>query len=85
MKLIVQIPCYNEAETLGITLAELPRSLPGFDQVEWLVIDDGSQDDSLAVRASGTDAARYRLAGRSGPAMSREKSRSCSTTRSGTC
>ncbi|MCZ6764237.1 MAG: glycosyltransferase family 2 protein [Alphaproteobacteria bacterium] len=43
-KLIVQIPCYNEAETLGITAAELPREIAGFDQVEWMVIDDGSSD-----------------------------------------
>ena len=56
MKLIIQIPCYNEAETLGITLAELPRSLPGFDQVEWLVIDDGSQDATVEVaRQNGVD------------------------------
>ncbi|SOO36144.1 glycosyltransferase family 2 protein [Xanthomonas citri] len=49
MKLIIQIPCYNEAATLGITLAELPRTLPGFDLVEWLVIDDGSTDDTAKV------------------------------------
>jgi len=56
MKLIIQIPCYNEAETLGTTLAELPRSLPGFDQVEWLVIDDGSQDATVEVaRQNGVD------------------------------
>jgi glycosyltransferase involved in cell wall biosynthesis len=56
MKLIIQIPCYNEAETLGITLAELPRSLPGFDQVEWLVINDGSQDATVEVaRQNGVD------------------------------
>ena len=56
MKLIIQLPCYNEAETLGITLAELPRSLPGFDQVEWLVIDDGSQDATVEVaRQNGVD------------------------------
>ena len=44
MKLIIQIPCYNEAETLAITLAELSRQGAGFDRVEWLVVDDGSQD-----------------------------------------
>src|SRR5262245_24189731 len=49
MKLIIQIPCYNEAATLGIALAELPRQVPGFDRVEWLIIDDGSQDDTVAV------------------------------------
>ena len=56
MKLIIQIPCYNEAGTLAITLAALPRSVPGFDTVEWLVIDDGSQDDTVEVaKANGVD------------------------------
>lgn len=49
MKLIVQIPCYNEAETLGATLADLPREVPGFDTVEWLVVDDGSTDGTRRV------------------------------------
>lgn len=49
MKLIIQIPCYNEAATLGITLAELPREVPGFDKVEWLIIDDGSSDNTVDV------------------------------------
>lgn len=54
MKLIIQIPCYNEAETLAITLAELPRQVEGFDTVEWLVIDDGSSDDTAGIaRANG--------------------------------
>ncbi|NHC35673.1 glycosyltransferase family 2 protein [Scytonema millei] len=48
-KLIIQIPCYNEAETLGITLSALPREIPGISCVEWLVIDDGSTDKTLAV------------------------------------
>jgi glycosyltransferase involved in cell wall biosynthesis len=48
-KLIIQIPCYNEAETLAVTMAELPRSVPGFNTVEWLVIDDGSGDDTIRV------------------------------------
>lgn len=48
MKLIIQIPCYNEEKTLGIALAELPRSVPGFTEVEWLVIDDGSRDATVA-------------------------------------
>ena len=43
-KLIIQIPCYNEEATLGVTLSALPRKLPGIDAVEWLVIDDGSTD-----------------------------------------
>ena len=49
MKLIIQIPCLNEAETLAITLAELPKTVPGFDTVEWLIIDDGSTDNTVEV------------------------------------
>lgn len=49
MKLIIQIPCYNEADTLAITLAELPRQVEGFDKVEWLIINDGSEDDTVSV------------------------------------
>jgi len=49
VKLIIQIPCYNEAGTLGVALAALPREVPGFDVVEWLIIDDGSQDDTALV------------------------------------
>jgi glycosyltransferase involved in cell wall biosynthesis len=48
-KLIIQIPCLNEADTLAVTLKELPRRVAGFDVVEWLVIDDGSTDDTVAV------------------------------------
>ena len=56
MKLIIQIPCYNEAATLGITLRDLPRDVPGFERVEWLVIDDGSLDETSRVaRAGGVD------------------------------
>src|SRR3954465_7940861 len=44
MKLIIQIPCLDEEENLPGTLADLPREVPGFDTVEWLVIDDGSTD-----------------------------------------
>jgi glycosyltransferase involved in cell wall biosynthesis len=56
MKLIVQIPCFNEATQLPATLAQIPRSVPGFDEVEWLVIDDGSTDDTVDVaRAHGVD------------------------------
>lgn len=55
-KLIIQIPCYNEEGTLGITLAALPRQLPGIDIIEWLVIDDGSQDRTVEVaKAWGVD------------------------------
>ncbi|MEJ0063333.1 MAG: glycosyltransferase family 2 protein [Alphaproteobacteria bacterium] len=49
MKLIIQIPCYNEAGTLAITLAALPRQVPGFKTVEWLVVDDGSHDATVRV------------------------------------
>jgi glycosyltransferase involved in cell wall biosynthesis len=56
MKLIIQIPCLNEEETLPATLRDLPRELPGFDVVEWLVIDDGSTDRTIEVaRANGVD------------------------------
>jgi glycosyltransferase involved in cell wall biosynthesis len=56
MKLIIQIPCFNEAEQLPLTLSDLPRELAGFDVVEWLVIDDGSSDDTIAVaREHGVD------------------------------
>ena len=48
-KLIIQIPCYNEARSLPRTLADLPRELPGFETVEWLVIDDGSTDHTSQV------------------------------------
>jgi glycosyltransferase involved in cell wall biosynthesis len=54
LKLIIQIPCYNEAETLATALGALPRAVPGFETVEWLVIDDGSRDDTAGVaRANG--------------------------------
>ena len=49
MKLIIQMPCFNEEETLEIALKELPRKVPGFNTVEWLIIDDGSTDNSAAV------------------------------------
>jgi len=49
MKLIIQIPCYNEAETLAIALGALPRKVEGFDTVEWLIINDGSTDDTVKV------------------------------------
>lgn len=49
MKLIIQIPCYNEARTLGIALDALPRTVCGFDSVERLIIDDGCTDESVEV------------------------------------
>jgi glycosyltransferase involved in cell wall biosynthesis len=56
LKLVIQIPAFNEAATLGIALGDLPRSLPGVDQVEWLVVDDGSTDATSEVaRQRGVD------------------------------
>jgi glycosyltransferase involved in cell wall biosynthesis len=56
MKLIIQIPCKDEEQTLPVTLADLPREVPGFETVEWLVIDDGSTDRTVEVaRANGVD------------------------------
>lgn len=56
MKLIIQIPCYNEEATLAETLACLPRKVSGFTCVEWLVIDDGSTDRTVDVaREAGVD------------------------------
>ena len=56
MKLIIQIPCLDEEATLAVTLADLPRSVDGFDRVEWLVIDDGSTDGTAQLaRELGVD------------------------------
>lgn len=56
MKIIIQIPCYNEEETLPQTLADLPREIEGADVVEWLVVDDGSTDRTSDVaRENGVD------------------------------
>lgn len=56
MKLIIQIPCLNEAGTLAIAIGDLPRQVPGFDTVEWLIIDDGSTDSTVeTARAIGVD------------------------------
>jgi glycosyltransferase involved in cell wall biosynthesis len=56
VKLIIQIPCLNEEETLPVTLADLPREVPGFETVEWLVIDDGSTDRTVEVaKTHGVD------------------------------
>ena len=57
VRLVIQIPCFNEAETLPATLADLPRQVSGFDEVLWLVIDDGSSDETAEVaKAHGVDA-----------------------------
>ena len=49
MKLIIQVPCYNEEEALPVTLASLPKSIEGIDEIQILVIDDGSTDKTLDV------------------------------------
>ncbi len=49
MKLIIQIPCYNEAETLEIALNDLPKHIDGIDEIEYLIINDGSQDNTVEV------------------------------------
>ena len=56
MKLIIQVPCLNEEESLPQVLSELPRDVIGFDEVEWLIIDDGSTDRTIeAARRHGVD------------------------------
>jgi glycosyltransferase involved in cell wall biosynthesis len=56
VKLIIQIPCFNEAGQLPATLADLPREVEGFEFVEWLIVDDGSTDSTVEVaRAHGVD------------------------------
>lgn len=49
MKLIIQIPCYNEAETLEIALNDLPKKIEGIDEIEYLIINDGSKDNTMEV------------------------------------
>ena len=56
MKLVIQIPCWNEEDQLAATVAAIPRSVPGFDAVEVLVVDDGSTDDTVgAARRAGVE------------------------------
>lgn len=50
MKLNIQIPRFNEAGTLAGARADMPRTLPGFEVVEWRVVDDGSTDDAFSLR-----------------------------------
>lgn len=49
MKLIIQIPCYNEEKTLPHTIRDLPKEIPGIDEIEYLIIDDGSTDRTVEV------------------------------------
>lgn len=49
MKLIIQIPCYNEAETLEVALNDLPKHIDGIDEIEYLIINDGSADNTVEV------------------------------------
>ncbi len=49
MKLIIQIPCYNESETLEIALNDLPKHIDGIDTIEYLIINDGSKDNTMEV------------------------------------
>ena len=56
MKLIIQIPCYNEEKTLSVTLNALPRQIKGIQEIEWLIINDGSTDRTVGVAlAHGVD------------------------------
>ena len=51
MKLIIQIPCYNEADTLAVALNDLPKQIDGIDEIEYLIINDGSTDTTVKVAA----------------------------------
>jgi len=56
MKLIIQIPCFNESSSLPLALRDLPREVEGFNKVEWLIVDDGSTDDTAdAAARNGVD------------------------------
>lgn len=56
MKLIIHIPCYNEEDTIGYTLSQLPRQIDGFNKVEWIITDDGSTDNTIEeARKHGID------------------------------
>lgn len=49
MKLIIQIPCYNESQTLKVSLDALPKHIDGIDTIEYLVINDGSKDNTIEI------------------------------------
>lgn len=69
MKLIVTIPCFNEAPTLAVVIREIPRNLPGIDNVEVLIVDDGSSDDTCVVaKQAGAD---YVLSNRKNQGLAR--------------
>ena len=71
MKLIVQIPCFDEEQTLPAVIRDIPRQVPGIDQVEILVIDDGSSDLTSAVaHECGADhVIRFPAQPRAGPSL----------------
>ena len=66
MRLVIQIPCYNEAATLPQTIQDLPRELPGIDEIEILIVDDGSTDDTARVAQEAGAAEVVRLPGHLG-------------------
>ena len=70
--IVIQIPCHNEEQTLGATLAELPRRLPGVECILWLVVDDGSTDATAEVASRAGVDRIVRLAARSGAARAFE-------------
>ena len=63
MKLLIQIPCYNEAETLEIALNDLPKQIAGIDESEYLIINDGSKDRTVEVALALDDALPIALMG----------------------
>jgi hypothetical protein len=65
MKLMIQIPCYNEAGTLAIALAELPREVRGFDQVEWLSL--GSLNNRWSPSQKLSSWQSFKAPGEGGP------------------
>ena len=49
MKLFIQIPCFNEANTLPAVIRDLPKRIPGIDEIEYMIIDDGSTDNTVEI------------------------------------